>query len=131
MKSPEELQVEVAEEQLDEVDVTQLDKREIPVHSQQEDDFLKGKIADILGHDIKEVPKYDTELERILEWARMKGAKSVEDILWEVRYLATRLGTPGIGESRIKWIYQYVFLENEDHIIKQQMKRMEGLASGK
>jgi hypothetical protein len=127
MKSPEEVQLEAQNNPASDVDVTELDKREITMHSHQETDFLKTKIAEILGHSNDDASKYDLELNRILDWAHSKGASSPEDILWEVRYLATRLGTPGIGESRIKWLHQYIFLENEDAIIKNQLKKMESL----
>jgi hypothetical protein len=127
MQSPEELQKEALENPTPEVDITKLESRELPVHSQQDGDFLKGKIAEVLGHSISDAEKYDVELNRIMDWAKNKGAESIEDILWEVRYLSTRLGTPGVGESRIKWLHQYIFLENEDAIIKGQLKKMEDL----
>lgn len=97
----------------------------ISATSQEGQNYLKTKINEILGAE-HEVSKVDTELTKILEWAEGKGAKTLEDVLWEVRELANHLGTPSYGESRLKFLYQYVYLLNESREITNKLKKMEG-----
>lgn len=85
--------------------------------------YAKKKIIEILGEDPK--TKEDFKVEAILNYAKEKGAKSVEDILWEVRYLANHLGTPGYGESRLSFLYEYVYLLKESRGIEDKLKKME------
>lgn len=97
----------------------------ISVTSAEGENFLKGKINEILGGEMEEIGSVDTELTKILEWAKAKGATTLEDVLWEVRDLANHLGTPSYGESRLKFLYQYVYLLGERDRATEQLKKME------
>lgn len=128
MQSPEQIQkaeLEVADAPYEEP--TPTDERRMVQTAHSNDDYLKSKIAEALGHHSGEVDKFDMELNRILEWARNTGAKEIEDIMWEVRMLSSKLGTPGLGESRIKWLHQYIYLENEEQIVRSKMEAMQKL----
>jgi hypothetical protein len=88
--------------------------------------FLEGKINEILGGDAKSLSNNKLELTKVREWATNKGAKSLEDVLWEVRDLANHLGTPGYGESRLKYMYQWIYLSQLRDETTGKMKKMEG-----
>jgi hypothetical protein len=103
------------------------DKREVLLPHNTDVNFTKEKIAEILGENPKEAYKFDKELEEILDYALTKNPKELEDILWEVRYLGNMLGTPGYGENRIKFMYEYVYLLNEGMRINRKLKSMESL----
>jgi hypothetical protein len=96
------------------------------VSAMENSDYLIAKINEILGGDHTDIEKNGIELKRIMEYAQEKGAKTMEDVLWEVRYLANRLGSPSYGESRVKFLHQYIYLANESRIVAEKMKMMEG-----
>jgi hypothetical protein len=93
------------------------------------EEYAKKKIVEILGDDPKVAE--DFKVQALLDYAENKGAKTAEDILWEVRYLANHLGTPGYGESRLSFLYEYVYLLKESDTIKDKMKKMEVFNNGK
>lgn len=127
MYSPNELRrLELAEadqpeEALPEVDQQLVDK------ANTGDVYLSQKIAEVLGHDIKDVDKFEMELKALIDYTKDKGATSIEDALWEIRYLANRLGTPGYGEDRIKFMYQYITLLKHTFESERKLKKMESL----
>lgn len=124
MKSPNEvLKEELANPSVDEV-VVEVDQNLIDTAHGHED-YYKGKIAEILGEDAKNIGKFDLELNALLEYTQEKGAKSMEDVLWEIRYLANHLGTPGYGENRIKFMYQYVTLLKHTLHSEKKLREME------
>lgn len=75
--------------------------------------------------DLKQIEKYSHQLDRLIEWARMKGAQSREDIVWQVRQLRNVVGGPGIGNNYAQHLAQYAYLEMERMKIDAQMKEME------
>jgi NTP pyrophosphatase (non-canonical NTP hydrolase) len=127
MLSPNELKkIELEETPI--VTVDEVVEEKIPqtfIHPDIDTNYVKGKIAEILGEDPKDVEKYDIELSKILEYTKNKKAESLEDILWEVRYVANMLGTPGYGESRLKFLYEYIYLLGENQQITNKLKTME------
>lgn len=126
MISPNELKkLDIEEPIEDEVNEPKTQGTIIPENIDVE--YCKSKIAEILGEDPKEVSRFDEELTALLEYAKDKKANSLEDILWEIRYLANMLGTPGYGESRLKFIAQYVYLTKESMNINKKLKKMENL----
>jgi len=85
----------------------------------------KLSLARSLGMDnLKELSKYSDQLERLVEWAKLKGAKSREDVIWEVRQLANRVGGPSIGNNNVQHLSQYAYLEMERLKLDKQMKEM-------
>lgn len=125
MKSPNEIQKENLENPQVDEPVVEVDQKLIETAHGHED-YYKGKIAEILGEDAKNASKYDMELNTLLQYASEKGAESMEDVLWEIRYLANHLGTPGYGENRIKFMYRYVYLLRETMESERKLKMMEG-----
>lgn len=88
------------------------------------DELAKQKIVQILGNDSTN-PKKDFQSQAILDYVKSKGAKTMDDVLWEVRMIANRLGTPGYGESNLSFVYEYIYLLNESKNLNDKLKRME------
>ena len=95
----------------------------------ESEDYAKRKIVEILGDDPNRVD--DFKVQALYEYAQNKGAKSIEDVLWEIRYVANHLGTPGYGESRLSYLYEYIYLLNESKTIEDKLKKMEVFNNGK
>jgi hypothetical protein len=93
------------------------------------EDYAKRKIAEILGDDPEKVEDY--KVAALYKYTQDKGAKSIEDVLWEIRYIANRLGTPGYGESRLNYLYEYIYLLNESKSVEDKLKKMEVFNNGK
>jgi hypothetical protein len=84
------------------------------------------QVANHLGIASMEAGKYSQEIKNIIDWAKANGAKTLDDILYEVRYLSNMLGSNAY-EKKIKTISRYVFLANEKTRIATEMDRMKEL----
>lgn len=81
-------------------------------------------IAEVLGGDVR---KHEKELTAINEFlTRENPNASMEDIVWGVREILLRLGTPKFGESNLDRLYQYVYLRNEESNIKKKLNILGG-----
>ena len=85
--------------------------------------ILRTQIGQQLGLASLEVERYSGEIESIVDWARSNGAKTMEDILYEIRYLAGNLGNNPM-EKKIKTVARYVFLANEKQRLSREMERL-------
>ena len=85
--------------------------------------ILRTQIGQQLGLASLEVERYSGEIENIVDWARSNGAKTMEDILYEIRYLANNLGSNPM-EKKIKTVARYVFLANEKQRLNREMERL-------
>jgi hypothetical protein len=88
--------------------------------------LLEQNIGSVLGLASLEASKYSYEINNIIDWAKANGAKSMDDILYEIRYLSSTLGN-NMDEKKIKTISRYVFLANEKTKLNQEMERMKQL----
>lgn len=104
--------------------VAREESNEAPLPKDIMGSFIKTRMAEIMGRE-GDSEDLDFELENILQWARDKGATSPEEIFWEIRELMHRLGTPGVGENRVKWVNKYVYFDKEKKVVNQEMERME------
>lgn len=81
-------------------------------------------IAEILGGDVN---KHSKELTAIKEFvSKDKPDASNEDLIWGVRELLMRMGTPKFGESNLDRLYQYVYLRNEKDNIEKKLNTLAG-----
>jgi len=87
------------------------------------DGFTEQSIASALGLASLEASRYSQEIKDIVEWARLNGAKTMDDILYEIRYLSNILGNRE-GEKKIKTVARYVYLTNEKNKVQTEMERM-------
>lgn len=87
---------------------------------------LNLQVAQLLGLASLEAGRYSQEITDAIEWAKSNGAKSLDDILYEIRYLTNRLGN-NPNEKKIKTISRYVFLANERNRLNTELERMQTL----
>jgi hypothetical protein len=88
--------------------------------------LLEQNIGSVLGLASLETSKYSYEINNIIDWAKSNGAKTMDDIIYEIRYLSSTLGN-NMDEKKIKTISRYVFLANEKTKLNQEMERMKQL----
>lgn len=87
-------------------------------------DIFLQPIADILGGDIN---KHSKELTAIKEFVSRDNPNATnEDLVWGVRELLMRMGTPKFGESNLDRLYQYVYLRNEKDSIEKKLNTLSG-----
>jgi hypothetical protein len=84
---------------------------------------LHSQVGQQLGLASLEVSKYSYELDQIIDWARSNGAKTMEDIIYEIRYLSNTIGQNSM-EKKIKTVARYVFLANEKNRINTEIERL-------
>jgi hypothetical protein len=91
------------------------------------DSVAHEQIAKTLGDKI-ETPRYTKELDAIIEYVqRTKGAKDLNETLWEVRFLSNQLGKDSWGGLQVSRVYRYVYLQNEKSSIDRELNQMEAL----
>jgi hypothetical protein len=67
-----------------------------------------------------DIQKYQDQIGRIMEWAKLKGAQSLSDIIVEVKGLQNR-----VGDKNIFNVAVYAGLELERLRIDQKLRKME------
>ena len=75
--------------------------------------------------DLGEIDKNQHQIERLIEWAQMKGAKDDMDIVWSIKQLANRVGSPGLGNNWAQHLSTYAYLEMEKLKIDKQLREIE------
>lgn len=93
------------------------------VNTVLDDSLLKVQIGQQLGLASLEAERYSYEINNIIEWAKANGAKTMEDIIYEIRYLSNMLGNNPM-EKKIKTVARYVFLASEKQKIHTEMERL-------
>ena len=88
--------------------------------------LLEQNIGSVLGLASLETSKYAYEINNIIDWAKANGAKSMDDIIYEIRYLSNMLGN-NPDEKKIKTISRYVYLSSEKTKLNQEMERLKQL----
>lgn len=87
---------------------------------------LRDSVARNLGlKDYAETKKYQHQIERLIQWAEAKGAKDNTDILYSIKQLANRVGSPKLGNNWAQHLSQYAFLEMERLNIDKQLRELE------
>jgi hypothetical protein len=84
---------------------------------------LHSQIGQHLGLASLELGKYTYEIDQIIDWAKANGAKSMDDIIYEIRYLTNTLGNNPM-EKKIKTVARYVYLANEKNRINTEIERL-------
>lgn len=100
-----------------------LEQKPSEVTAPQADELEMMAVAKSLGEsDLKKIGEYGSHLKRIVEWAKLTGAKDTEDVLWKVRQLAGRIGSPQFGESNVSHIGQYIYMEMERLELEKKLR---------
>lgn len=112
--------------------VKQEEKQEEPVKEAESletglaDDIEMLKLSNTLGlENIAEAKQYQDKIQSIAKWASLKGAKSIDDAVTMIRELGARLGGPREGQTYMRNIAEYAYLEMEKLKIDKQMRSLE------
>lgn len=97
----------------------------IPAPSVINEVIAVNRVAEILGDD--KAGEHKRELAKIVEWAtKQKGVTNLDDLAYEIRDLARRLGRGFDLEPMVKKMYRYVYLQNERASIDQEIGKLGG-----
>jgi hypothetical protein len=90
------------------------------------DEFNRNAVARALNlKDYGEIKKNQDQIKRLIEWAKVKGAKDYTDITNSIKELANRVGSPKLGNNWAQHLSQYAYLEMERMKIDEQLREME------
>jgi hypothetical protein len=87
---------------------------------------VSSQVASLLGLASLETGRYSQEIADVIDWAKANGAKSLEDIIYEIRFLTNKLGN-NPNEKKIKTISRYVYLSGERNKLNTEIERMQTL----
>lgn len=87
---------------------------------------VSSQVASVLGLASLETGRYSQEITDLIDWAKANGAKTIDDILYEIRYLSNKLGN-NPNEKKIKTISRYVYLSGERSRLNTELERMQTL----
>jgi hypothetical protein len=87
---------------------------------------VSSQVASVLGLASLETGRYSQEITDLIDWAKANGAKTMDDILYEIRYLSNKLGN-NPNEKKIKTISRYVYLSGERNRLNTELERMQTL----
>ena len=87
---------------------------------------ISSQVASVLGLASLETGRYSQEIADVIDWAKANGAKSLEDIIYEIRFLTNKLGN-NPNEKKIKTISRYVYLSGERTRLNTEIERMQTL----
>lgn len=86
-------------------------------------DVVLNKLAEMFGILNSEVGKYNADLDRIVEYAKTKGATNLDEIMFRVREISDSLAN-NMNEKKIKTVARYLFLLGDKAKIEQDIERM-------
>lgn len=86
-------------------------------------DVVLNKLAEMFGILNSEVGKYNADLDRIVEYAKSKGANSLDEIMFRVREISDSLAN-NMNEKKLKTVSRYLFLLGDRAKIEQDIERM-------
>jgi len=86
-------------------------------------DLIRGKIAEMFEIPSYEVGKYEHDIGRILDYVNQFNPTTMDDVINEVKTLASKLGTSQF-EQQIKTISRYLFLTGQRSKIDKDLERM-------
>lgn len=78
------------------------------------DEFNRNAVARLLNLDnLNDIKKNQDRIQRLIDWAQAKGAKDMQEILWNIKQLQNRSGSPSLGSDWPKHLSQIAYLEME------------------
>lgn len=86
-------------------------------------DVVLNKLAEMFGILNSEVGKYNADLDRIVEYAKTKGATNLDEIIFRVREISDSLAN-NMNEKKLKTVSRYLFLLGDKAKIEQDIERM-------
>jgi hypothetical protein len=90
------------------------------------DELVRDAVAKELGlRNFGDIRKNQDKLKTIIDWAYVKGAKDRMDVIWAVKQLAGRVGSPKLGNNWPEHLAQFCYLEMESVKLNTELKSME------
>jgi len=86
-------------------------------------DVVLNKLAEMFGILGSEIGKYNADLDRIIEYAKTKGATNLDEIMFRVREISDSLAN-NMNEKKLKTVSRYLFLLGDKAKIEQDIERM-------
>jgi len=86
-------------------------------------DVVLNKLAEMFGILGSEIGKYNADLDRIVEYAKTKGATNLDEIMFRVREVSDSLAN-NMNEKKLKTVSRYLFLLGDKAKIEQDIERM-------
>jgi hypothetical protein len=86
-------------------------------------DVVLNKLAEMFGILNSEVGKYNADLDRIVEYAKARGATNLDEIMFRVREVSDSLAN-NMSEKKIKTVARYLFLLGDKAKLEQDIERM-------
>lgn len=91
------------------------------------DDITRNQVAHSLGLEkYSDIHKNQDNIKRLIDWAQAKGAKDRADVVWSIKQLANRVGSPKIGNNWAQHLGQYAYLEMERMKLDNELQSFEG-----
>lgn len=116
------LELEIAENPVSVQETAPVEKEPTPQTIVPRDVVL-NKLAEMFGILNSEVGKYNADLDRIVEYAKTKGANSLDEIIFRVREISDSLAN-NMNEKKLKTVSRYLFLLGDKAKIEQDIERM-------
>ena len=86
--------------------------------------LLYERVAQMFDLKPSEVSKYKSKLNTLIEYAKIKTEDhSPEGLKWAIKSLATKLGTPPLGEQLIGYLTRFAYLELESRTIEKEKEK--------
>lgn len=86
-------------------------------------DVVLNKLAEMFGVLSSEIGKYNGDLDRIVDYAKGKGAVNLDEIIFRVREISDSLAN-NMNERKIKTLSRYLFLLSDKTKLEQDIERM-------
>lgn len=101
----------------------QKESETVPVPKEELEINSVGSLFDLKPSEIGE---YADQIGTLLEYAKsMTDDHSREGLLWAIRELQYKVGTPPLGEKMITYLTKYAYLKLEDKKIEEEIKKYE------
>lgn len=86
------------------------------------DDITTTQVARALGLERHaDIKKYQDQIKRLIDWAKEKGSKDDTDIVWSIKQLGNKVGSPKLGNNWAQHLSQYAYLEMERMKLDKQL----------
>jgi hypothetical protein len=95
---------------------------EVVISTSDKSEILQNAVADVFDLDRNEISKYSDKIATLLEYAKTQSDKPTrESIMWALRNLELKLGSPPLSEKRINYVARFAYLSKQSSEIKKEM----------
>lgn len=115
------IQEEIAQNPVENAESTSVEESKVQTVVPR--DVVLNKLAEMFGILNSEVGKYNADLDRIVEYAKARGATNLDEIMFRVREVSDSLAN-NMNEKKIKTVARYLFLLGDKAKIEQDIERM-------